>query len=180
MSNLHIIKAHLSACVQVPAAVFERHSPFSPETVGEQLAAELHERAHQDKLGYYPALDYFQAQGVLDKQLLEVLDQLTWLATSATGEELRTRLRPLFAGVQVQSMQALAYSMPQVRPGQSNAMAVLTKHLTPNQARFDLLLTLFRKNALTDKLDCYIERVVYRHLREAFDSIHIGNIKILE
>ena len=112
--------------------------------------------------------------------LLAGLDQLTWLATSLAGEELRSRLRPLFASVQIQSMQAVAYSMPQVRPGQPDAAARLAEHLTANRARFDLLLTLLRKGGDTAGLESYIKRASRRHLSPAFDTIEIANVKVLE
>jgi hypothetical protein len=175
-----MVRAVVGATVRVPDSVYERHSPFDPHTVGEQLAEQVAERARRESLGYYPAVDYLRDRGMLDSQLLDVLDQLTWLATSLTGEELRSRLRPVFAGVQLQSMQAIAYSMPRIRPSQRDARSQLLRHLTPNRVRFDLLLTLFRRPAALQSLDRYIEEVVYRHLRESFDSLDVGSVRILE
>ena len=180
MAGLHATKLILSARVGIPDSVFERHSPYCPRDIGRQLAQQVDACVRRESLGYYPALDYFQEHELLDEQLLAVLDQLTWLGTSLVRDEIRLRLRPLFASVQVQSMQALAYSMPQVRPSQVNALQRLEQHLTPNQARFELLLTLFRKAAGSENLDSYVERVAYRHLQQVFDSIDIANIKILE
>ncbi|WP_455234258.1 hypothetical protein [Thiogranum longum] len=178
--TLHVVKAVLSATVVVPDEVFARHSPFDPHGVGQQVAEQVDNYARREALGYYPALDYFQGRDVLDQQLVEVLDQLTWLETSLVRDELRLRLRPLFASVQVQSMQAVAYSMPQVRPHQPNALQKLTAHFTPNRAKFDVLLTLFRKIEGNQNLDNYIQGIAHRHLCQAFDTIEIGNIKILE
>jgi hypothetical protein len=180
LSKLHIVRAVVGATAQVPDSVFERHSPFDPHTVGEQLTEQVIERVRDASLGYYPALDYLRERGMLDTGLLDVVDQLTWLATSLTGEELRSRLRPVFSGVQLQSMQAIAYSMPPSRPGQPNARQQLLCHLTPNRVRFDLLLTLFRRPDALRRLDCYIEDVLYRQLRESFDSIDVGSVRILE
>jgi hypothetical protein len=85
----------------------------------------------------------------------------------------------MFASVQVQSMQAVVYSMPQVRPSQPHALRKLAQHLTPNRAKFDLLLTLLRKQPDQESLGTYIERVVWRHLSDVFDTIEIGHIRIL-
>ena len=177
---MHAVAALLSATVQVADTVFERHSPFDPHDVGERLAAGIDTYVREGSLGYYPALDYFQETGVLEAPLLEVLDQLVWLETSLVGEELRSRLRGIFSSVQVQSMQAVVYSMPQVRPSQANAVRELARHLTPNRARFDLRVTLLRKQADIENLDTYIGSVVQRHLSEAFDKIEIGNVTILQ
>jgi len=177
---LHTVKAVLSATVVVPELVFERHSGFCPQRVAKQLAEQLDAYARRESLGYYPALGYARDRGAVDEQLLAALDQLTWLGTSLVGQELRSRLRPLFASVQIQSMQAVAYSMPQVRPGQLNAARRLTEHLTANRARFDLLLTLLRRSPDAGGLQSYIKRVSHRHLSQAFDTIEIANIKVLD
>lgn len=180
MAGLHTVKAVLSATVVVPDLIFERHSGFCPHRVAEQLAEQLDAYARQESLGYYPALEYARDRGGVDEQLVAGLDQLIWLATSLVREELRSRLRPLFASVQIQSMQAVAYSMPQVRPGQANAARRLAEHLTANRARFDLLLALLRKSADSEGLESYIKRVSHRHLSQAFDTIEIANVKVLE
>ncbi len=180
MAGLHAVRAVLSATVVVPEAIFERHAAFCPHTVGAQLAEQLDAFVRRESLGYYPALEFAQQRGALDEQLLAALDQLAWLGTSLVRDELRTRLRPLFASVQVQSMQALAYSMPPVRPAQASALSRLAEHLTPNRARFDLLLTLLRKRADAGDLASYVERASYRHLSQAFDTIEITNSKVLE
>jgi hypothetical protein len=180
MPALEAEKLILSARVTVPDAVFERHSPYCPADIGRQLAEQVDTCARGDQLGYYPALDYCQDRGLLDEQLLAVLDQLTWLGTSLVRDEIRLRLRPLFASVQVQSMQALAYTMPQVRPSQPNAFEALVEHLTPNQAKFDVLVTVFRKRGGGDDVERYVDRVAYRHLQQAFDKIQIVNVTKLD
>jgi len=174
------VKALLSATVRVTDRVFEQHSPFCPHTVGRQLAEQIDAHVQSESLGYYPALDYFQNENMLDQESLEVLDQLAWLATGLVQDEVRLRLRPIFASVQVQSMQAAVYTMPPVRPSQPGALERLAEHLTPNRAKFDLMLTLFRKVSGAEYLDSYIKRVVYRHLSDVFETVEIGNIKILE
>ena len=180
MPGLRTVKAVLSATVVVPDLIFERHSGFCPHRIAAQLAAQVDAYAREEALGYYPALEYFRDRDAVDEQLIAALDQLIWLATSLVREELTTRLRPLFASVQIQSMQAVAYSMPQVRPGQPDAAARLAEHLTANRARFDLLLALLRKGGDTGGLESYIKRASRRHLSPAFDSIDLGNVKVLE
>jgi hypothetical protein len=158
----------------------ERHAGFCPQHIAQQLAEQLDAYVREESLGYYPALDYARERGAVDEQLVAALDQLTWLGASLVREELGSRLRPLFASVQVQSMQAVAYSMPQVRPGQPNAASRLADHLTAKRVRFDVLLTLLRKSAEREGLESYIDSVSHRHLSQAFDTIEIGNIKVLE
>lgn len=180
MAVISAIRAVLGATVQIPDSVFDRCSPFKPNSIGEQLARPIDSYVRDQSLGYYPALDFFQDRGVIDKAQIELLEQLIWLGTSLVRDEVRSRLRPFFASVQVQSMQTTVYSLPQVRPGQSDALRCLAQHLTPNRARFDLLLTLLRRQAAEGNIDTYIERVVHRHLSDTFDTIAIGGINILD
>jgi hypothetical protein len=180
LAALHTVKAVLSATVVVPDRVFERHSEFCPHRIAAQLAEQLDAYVRNESLGYYPALEYARDQGAVDEQLIAALDQLVWLATSRVREELTAQLRPLFASVQIQSMQAVAYSMPQLRPGQANAAGRLVEHLTANRARFDLLLALLRRSTDSEGLESYIKRVTHRHLSQAFDTIEIANVKVLE
>lgn len=151
--------------MRVPGLIFERHSGFCPQRVAEQLAEQIDHYARAEALGYYPALDFVRERQVVDAQLAAALDQLTWLGSSMVREELVARLRPLFASVQVQSMQALAR---------------LAEHLAANRVRFEVRLTLLRKRAQSEGLDSYIRRVTHRHLGQAFDSIAIANVKVLE
>jgi hypothetical protein len=180
MAGLHAIKALLSATVRLSDEIFERHSPFSPHEIGEHLARQVESRVREDALGYYPALGFFEGGDKLDSQLLEIFDQLAWLGSSLVREELNVRLRPLFASVEMQSMQTVAYNMPKVRPSDPNAHERLRTHYTPNQFKFDVMLTMIRKTAGSDELDSYIRRVVHRHLGEAFDIIDLTNVKILK
>lgn len=180
MPALQAAKLVLGARVRIPDEVFERHSPYCPADVGRQLAEQVDACARREELGYYPALDYCQERGCIDEKLMTVLDQLTWLGTSLVRDEVRVRLRPLFASVQVQSMQALSYTMPQVRPSQRDAFERLVEHLTPNQAKFDVLVTVFRKRGAGSDLEGYVDRVAYRHLQQAFDKIEIVNVTKLD
>jgi hypothetical protein len=180
VASLCAEKVAFGATVVISEELFERHTAFSPGMVGRQLAEQLDRYARTESLGYYPALSFLQQQCSCGDGLMGKLDQLTWFATSLVHEEVRTRLRPLFASLQVQSIQALVYSMPPLLPGQPNALDRLAEHLTPNRVRFSLLLTLFRKAAARGSLEDYVKGVSQRHLKATFDSIQITNVEILD
>lgn len=169
----------LSAVAVVPESVFERHSPYMPRQLGGMLAEAVCDYVQQNDLGYYPALDYFHDKQLLRPDLLDALEQLAWLAASLTREEVRVKLRPLYSGVAFQSVQVVAYSMPQVRPNQTHALARLAEHYTPNSVKFDLMLTLLRKNAENDNLSSFIRQASFRHLEESFDLVDINTVKVL-
>ena len=64
--SLHLAKVVLSVLVQVPEQVFDRHLPSSPRVVGAALADAVAAYALENRLGYYPALDFFQEHRALN------------------------------------------------------------------------------------------------------------------
>lgn len=180
MPGIRAFKATVSAVVRVPAAAIERHSPHSPAQIGALVAQAVDAWVRAERLGYYPALGFFEGRNILPDGAIEALDQLAWLATSLVREETQARLRPIFAGVSFQSVQALAYSMPLVRPHQPGALARLAAHFTPDQVKFNLLVTLFRRSLQDNEVCAFARQVVYRHLEPAFERIEITSVTSVE
>ncbi len=180
MPVLQAYKATVSAVVQVPAAAIARRSPHSPAQVGAALARAVDAWVRKENPGYYPALGFFAGRDVLPAGAVEALDQLAWLATGLVREETQARLRPIFAGVSFQSVQALAYSMPPARPHQPGALNRLATHYTPDRVKFNLRVTLFKRSIQSDEVCAFARQVVYRHLKPAFERIEITSVTSVE
>ena len=180
MATLNAARVLAGLVVTVPESAIGRHSPHSVAELGGALARAVDEWVRRERLGYYPPLDFIQSRGGLDEDLVDVLEQLAWLSAGLAQQEIRSRLRPLFAGVRFKSVQTVAYGMPPVRPGQNNALRRLAGHYTPNRLRLDLEVTLFRRAAGDEQLTAYVRRVCYRHLREPFADVEVGNVINLE
>ncbi len=167
-------KVRLSVLVEVPDHVFEQKSPFSPHLLAKEITGHVERYIADESLGYYPALDFCREVSAIPDALLEALDQLSWLASSAARSELLLKLRPLYASVQVKSMQVIAYNMPQVRLKQATECNEIIRHYTANRVKVDLLITLVNQAGNKELLAEYVKKSTWRNLEDVFESLEIG------
>jgi len=177
--GLQFSRVAVSFIVKVPRPVLEQHMAASPEVVGEELARQIALYAQQNRLGYYPALDYFLEHGGVDADLLNAVESMTWLVTGLVREEVKTRLRPVFSNIQFESIQTLAYTMPTVRPGQNNALLRLSEHFTPDQVKVAIIATAIRHRDTPETAVRMAERMIWRWLHEHFEKLEITHIRYL-
>lgn len=172
--SLHLNKATLTLLVQLPAHVFERHLPASPLVVGTALAEQVTQHVQAEHLGYFPALDYFKEHsGAVEQELLEAVDHIAWFACSQVRGEVQRKLRPIFASLNFQSIQAQAFTMPTVRPHQLNAQRDLIRHYTPDSVKLVLQASSFQKSAQQETMAKWASHLAYRWLQESFASMEV-------
>jgi hypothetical protein len=179
MPPLHLSKIALTLVLQVSEDVLDRYLPASAQVVGEELAREVSEHVRAEKLGYYPALDYFQSQGGVEKSLLEAAEHISWLVATLVRDEIRKRLRPVFSSVSIQAVQPVAFTMPPVRPNQPNAHVALTKHYTPDTVKVNLLVTLFQKVEAEEGLEKLADHMLWRWLKDVFESVEVTSAQLV-
>jgi hypothetical protein len=179
MPQLLATRVSLSLVVGIPPAVFERHLPSSPRLVGHLLAEAVAQYEQSHELGYYPALDFFLDQGGLDPELLNAAENIAWLGSSLVREEIRVRLRGVFANVKIQSIQCLAFAMPTVRPHNPRAIDQLAEHYTPDRIKLDLLVTLFRKESTAEGMDRMARNMIHHWLKDSFDFLEITSATLV-
>ena len=179
MSQLLATRVSLTMVLGIPSPVFERHLPSSPRLVGRLLAEAVVQYEQQHGLGYYPALDFFQQQGELDPELLNAVENIAWLGSSLVREEVRVRLRGVFASVKIQSIQCLAFAMPTVRPHNPRAADQLAEHYTPDRIKLDLLVTLFRKEESAEGMERVARNTAHHWLKDSFDFLDITSATLV-
>lgn len=170
---MHLATVALSARVRLDPSVFDRYVAASPTLVGEELADAVQAYVREHKLGYYPALEYFRDQGGIDSALLEAADGIAWVASSLVREEVRVRLRPIFASVRFGALQALAFTLPPVRPSSAEPRAALARHYTPDTVKLDLLVTLLQRETPPDGLDTLASHMLVRWLKPSFAALEV-------
>ncbi len=151
----------LTLLLKVPADALARSLPFSPAAVGEALAGQVQALAQRENLNYYPALAYCHGKGALEPDTLDALDSIAELAETLARNELRSKLRPFFWGVEFESVQPVAYTMPTARPKSPNGWWDLVEHLTPDRLKINLLLSLRGEEGVPE------EATARRHVEEA-------------
>jgi len=148
MPSLYISKIHISLQVKVPRELLERHLPSSAQVIGEVLTEQVVAAVKKHKLSYFPALDYLQAQGDIDADLLEALETICWFSCKLVREEVNKKLRAFFSELSFQSVKSISYTMPPVRMKQINAWQVLVEHYTPDRVKLDVVASIGLKTGL--------------------------------
>jgi hypothetical protein len=106
---------------------------------------------------------------------------VAWLVSKLARETIEPKLRPIFSSVHFQSIQTVAFSMPKVRPGQTDAKEQLAKHYTPDKVKIELVLTMMRRDseAQDNRAEPYARKMMYRWLESVFESIEVTSSKAL-
>ncbi len=176
MPELKFIQVALSLKARVPLRVLEEHVPISIAALAEDLADQVMAQVRAEGLGYYPALDYFRDHGGVDDEALGLLDQVTWLAAEYLRREIRQQLRGIFSQVRIEGLQAMAFTMPRVRPGQLNHAISLTQHLNPSVLKADLHLGILQRRVTAEGLPAFARRMVLRWLGPQVDALDITQV----
>lgn len=177
--NLNFTRVALTFNVTVPGKALEQHLAASPQVVGAELARQVTDYEMTHKLGYFPALDYFQQQGGIEPELLAALENIAWVVTSMVRNEVRIRMRPVFSKLQFENLQIQAYAMPTIRPGNPNALALLAQHYSASIVKISLIATLIQKLADADAAAKMAESMTYRWLKERFTRVEVTSVHTL-
>jgi len=177
--TLNFTRVALTFNVTVPEKALEKHMAASPHVVGAELARQVVDYEARHKLGYYPALDYFQQQGGIESELLGALENIAWVVTSMVRNEIRIRMRPVFATLEFENLQIQAYTLPAVRPGNPNALALLTQHYSATIVKVSLIVTLIQKHVDAEAAAKMAESMIYRWLKEHFSHIEVTSAHTL-
>lgn len=177
---MKVTNVAISLLITVRLEDLDSHSAAASEVVGKELARQIASYEKENKLGYYPALEFFQENSTaVDTDLLDAVDSLAWLATKLVREEVRKRLRPIFSSLRFDTMQNLVYTMPKARPGKEESIEKLTEHFTPNKVRLELTARIVNRDEVEKDLKRYTSHLVFRWLKEHFEAIEVTNCRQL-
>ena len=145
------------------------------------LAARLAERVdtwvREQKLGYYPAIDFLADQGVIPETDLEALRELSATVRKRVKREVQTHLWPVFSSVHIERARSQAFLLPRVTPGKLQAREELARHYFPNVVRLELVLTSLDKHSRLEEVAAFTEQKVMRNLKEEFESIVVSAVR---
>jgi hypothetical protein len=177
--SLHFTQVAVSLIVQVPETSLARHLAASPSVVGQELAQKVLSYEHTHHLGYFPAIDYFIQQGGIDEELLDALQNITWVVTNMVQNELRIKLRPVFSQIKFDAIQTMAYTMPQARPNDANALEKLIRHYSATNVKVSLTATLIQKIQDNEAAARMATSMCYRWLKPHFSTIEVTSSKVI-
>lgn len=177
---LQLSKVAMAIRLQLPLESLANHVVASPVVVGENIAQQVHAYAIREGLGYYPAIDYFQQQTGIDPDLITALENISWIATGMVRNEIRIRMRPVFSTIKFESLQTIAYTMPNIRPGQKDALPQLIKHFTADTVKVNLNATLIQKINDPQFAEKLASSMAYRWLKPHFVDVDVTGVKFLD
>ena len=176
-SAIHIVKTALSLRVRVALPFLQERLGERAAGAGANLAAQVDERVRAEKLGYYPALDFFAQREDIDHGLLAALEEAARFVREHAEKEVRARLWSAFSHVRVVNTQSPAFALPGVRPSQPEALAALVQHYTPTLVKIDLVVSSLKKGAAGEGAERAAAQQACWWLRECFESVEVSDAR---
>lgn len=163
----------------IPRRILENHSTASPRVVGEELARQVNHYVRDQRLGYYPALDYCEDVGAVPSDLMDAVDSIAWLARELARDEVLQRLSDPFSRVRVDALRCVAYTLPPVRPAQLNAREMLIRHFTPDRVRVGVVVETERRHLGEESSGVYAGDLFWRWLKDRFSAMEVTGAQVL-
>lgn len=177
---IEVVTVASSLTVSVPEEVVEAQVGYLPWVLGENLAGQVDTWVMEERLGYYPALDYFRDHPeAVDQALLHLIDEVATFCAAYARRELRRRLSRVFSNVQIEQLQCTAYTMPRMRPNRSNGPMELAQHYAPDTLKMELLLSSIQKERFEGEEKMAMEKIS-RFAREPFSHFQLNGAKLME
>jgi hypothetical protein len=178
--GVEVVTIASSVTVSVPEEVVEAQVGYLPWVLGENLAGQVDTYVMEERLGYYPALDYFRDHPeAVDPALLHLIDEVATFCANYARHEVRRRLARVFSNVQIEQLQCTAYTMPRMRPNRNNGPMELAQHYTPDTLKMELLLSSIQKERFEGEEKMAMDKIS-RLVREPFSRFQINGAKLLE
>ena len=174
---IHTVEVQLG--LVVAEELIEQQLGYLPWLLGENLAGQVDAWVMEQRLGYYPALDFFRGRPeAVDPALLTLIDQVVFFCDDYVRRELTRRLYRMFSRVHISRIQCLAYTLPKVRPSQGGAPDTLARHFSPNQLQLTIQLSSLQKAEFTGIEQLALDKLV-RFARPAFAGFQVHRSRVL-
>ena len=166
--------------IKIQHQVIEEHVAASPYVVGVELAEQINQYVHENKLGYYPALDYFRDNKFIDPDLIGTAESIAWLIENLSLESLRTWLRSEFSELSCDSIKAQLFLLPNIRPSHNNVLYSLQHHFTPDHIKATLSGRLITKTNNESELLNECKKSLKSALKGKFAYMDIISIHLFD
>lgn len=143
------------------------------------LARQVDAIVRGERLGYYPALDYFEGHADLEPGSIEALKTLAAHIRKRVKRDTQTHLWPVFSSVQIERATSLAFTLLRLSPTQPDALEKLALHYFPNAVRLELILGTLDKQHRLEVAEKFSANKVVRNLREVFESVTVTATRLL-
>jgi hypothetical protein len=168
----------MSLELKIHHQVIEQHVAASPYVIGVELAEQIYDYVHEQHLGYYPAFDFFRDKDFIEPELIGTAESIAWLIENLAKEALTTYMRPMFVRIEFESLRASLFTLPTIRPSQSNALHALKNHFTPDALKITLSGFLKQAPELTDELLKQATSTINSALKGRFAYVEVTGVHL--
>ena len=172
--SIGIVPVALTIQVVMAPERLESLLSAAQKNLGRTLAERVEVIVRAQRLGYYPALDYFEDHPDMDPKLIDMVKTLAAQVRKRVKREVQTHLWPVFSSVRIERATTLAFTLPRMTPAQPDALARLAQHYFPNAVRLELVLTTLDKQHRLEEAEVSSSNKLVRNLRDAFESVSVG------
>lgn len=181
MAAIEIIRVSFNLTVSVPMEQLQHEMGELVSNIGPSLAEQVQLYVDTEKLGYYPPLQYLQDQEALDPNLLSAAEHIATMVGELVRHHIRTQLREAFSNVEFEKIQCVAFSMPRVRPTDSDAFDALARHYSPNVVRLNLITASIERGGINRQgYERLAAHKLKRWLDEEFETVEIGDARVID
>jgi hypothetical protein len=171
--TLGVVPVALTLQVTMASARLEALLNSTEKNLGRTLAERVDKIVRAEKLGYYPALNYFEDHPDIDPELIGAVKSLAAQIRKRVKREIQTHLWPVFSSVQFERATTLAFTLPRVTPVQADALVKLAQHYFPNAVRLELVLSTLDKQHRLEEAEAFSVDKVVLNLRDVFESVNV-------
>jgi hypothetical protein len=178
--TLGIVPVRLTLEVVMAPERLEAMLSDADRHIGETLAARVDAIVQNEKLGYYPALEYFSGHAGIEDETLERFRHLAAQIRKRVKRDVQTCLWPVFSSVQIERAHTIAFTLPRITPGRPEAREALARHYFPNRVRLELVLSTLDKQQRLEEAEKFTSQKVQRNLRDTFESVTVAVVRRLQ
>ena len=172
--TLGVVPVALTIQVTMAPEQLEALLGTAERNLGRTLAERVQTIVRADRLGYYPALDFFEDHPAMDPALIGAVKVLAAQIRKRVKREVQTHLWPVFSSVQIERATSLAFTLPRMTPAQPDALEKLAQHYFPNSVRLELVLSTLDKLHRLEEVENFSAQKVMRNLRDVFESVSVS------
>jgi len=157
-----------------------KHLPASPFVVGEEISEKAIAYEIENKLGYFPAIDFLKQQNAIDEDIVKTIENIAWLVSNLVREEITKRLTPAFSTIQFEKIQLHALKMPTVRPNKNNTAHDLAMHYAADHAHVSIITTAIKNYDDAVTSERMTKNLIHRWLNDHVDALEITSVNYIQ
>ncbi|MHB1515989.1 MAG: hypothetical protein ACYCVY_09840 [Acidiferrobacteraceae bacterium] len=175
-----IVKASVSIRVRVSLSLVRDRLGDFAANAGSAAAERIHDIVLKERLGYCPALNFFADHPGIEPGVIAAVEEAGLFVSDYVAKETRNHLWSAFSHIKIQRVQIMALTLPNVRPGQPEALTVLARHYTPTEINLILILSSLQRGPAVENQSRLIAQKVMWWLRDTFESVELKDTRLVD